>query len=702
MDSSSLGQTCTCIGSFAAGHAAAFQIFQTISRKPEIDVYDLKGRVLDNIRGDIELRNIHFSYPARPDEQIFNDFYFFISSGTTVALVGQSGSGKSTVISLIERFYDPQIGEVLIDGINIKAFQLKWIREKIGLVSQEPVLFASTIKENIAYGKDGATLEEIIAAAELANALKFIDKLPHGLDTSVGEQGVQLSGRQKQRVAIAKAILKDPRILLLDEATSALDAVSEHVVQKALDRIMVNRTTVIVAHRLSTIRNADMIAVIRQGEIVEKGSHSELIKNHPDRAYCELIRLQELYRDGTTKIEDVTVDSGMTSSKRGRLIKRIRSMCFARVVNMEISWFDEPQHSSGEIGARLSSDAADIGGLVGDALSLLVTNLATALAGLVIAFTASWQLSLIILVLLPFFGFEGYFKVKSMVGAGAIAKLMYQEASQIATDAVGNIRTIASFGAEEKVMSLFDNKCKGPLKTGIRQGVITGIGFGLSCFFLFGVYAASFYAGARLVDAGKTTFSDVFQVFYGLTMAAMIISQTNYSIPDTIHAKNSTTSVFGILDQKSKIDLSDDSGMTLENVKGDIQLHSISFKYPIRPDVQNFQNLSLAICSGKTVGLVGESWSGKSTVISLLQRFYDPDSGHITIDGIEIQKFQLRWLRQQMGLVSQEPVLFNDTIRANIAYGKEGPATEVEISAASELANAHMFISGLQHGYDTI
>ncbi|KAF6162684.1 hypothetical protein GIB67_022343 [Kingdonia uniflora] len=823
MGSSSLGQTSTCIAAFAAGQAAAFQIFQTITRKPEIDVYDIKGRVLDNIRGDIELRNIHFSYPARPDEQIFSVFSLYISSGTTVALVGQSGSGKSTVISLIERFYDPQMGEVLIDGVNIKALQLKWIRENIGLVSQEPVLFASTIKENIAYGKDGAILEEIRAAAELANALKFVDKLPQGLDTSVGEQGVQLSGGQKQRVAIARAILKDPRILLLDEAASALDAISEHVVQEALDRIMVNRTTVIVAHRLSTVRNANMIAVISQGEIVEKGSHSELIKNYPDGAYCELIRLQEINRDGTTKIEDVAVDLGMTSSKSmrsasscsfsvstgelvekislaepkekangallsgaslsrlaylnkpetpiltlgviaaaingiilpiyglllsgiiksfyeppsnlrkdskswalmfvilglaavvsfpattylfsvagGRLIKRIRSMCFARVVNMEISWFDEPHHSSGEIGARLSSDAADIGGLVGEILSLLVGSLATAFAGLVIAFTASWQLSLIILVLLPFFGFEGYFKVKSMLGASAIAKLMYQEASQIASDAVGNIRTIASFCAEEKVMSLYDNKCKGPLKTGIRQGVITGIGFGLACFFLFGVYATSFYAGARLVDAGKTTFSDVFQVFFGLTMAAMIISQTSYAVPDIIHAKNSTSSVFGILDQKSKIDPSDDSGMTLENLKGDIELHSISFKYLIRPDIQNFQDLSLGICNGKTVALVGESGSGKSTVISLLQRFYDPDSGHITLDGIDIQKFQLRWLRQQMGLVSQEPVLFNDTIRSNIAYGKEGQATEAEILAASELANAHMFISGLQHGYDTI
>ncbi|KAJ0449776.1 putative ABC-type xenobiotic transporter [Helianthus annuus] len=269
--SMSLGQASPCLSAFAAGQAAAFKMFETINRKPEIDAYDTKGKVLDDIRGDIELKDVYFSYPARPDEEIFSGFSLCISSGTTAALVGESGSGKSTVISLLERFYDPQQGEVLIDNINLKEFRLKWIREKIGLVSQEPVLFTSSIKDNILYGKDGASMDEIRVAIELANAAKFIDKLPQGLDTMVGEHGIQLSGGQKQRVAIARAILKDPRILLLDEATSALDAESERVVQEALDRIMVNRTTVIVAHRLSTVRNADMIAVIHRGKMIEQG-----------------------------------------------------------------------------------------------------------------------------------------------------------------------------------------------------------------------------------------------------------------------------------------------------------------------------------------------------------------------------------------------------------------------------------------------
>jgi ATP-binding cassette subfamily B (MDR/TAP) protein 1 len=190
----SLGQTSPCLSAFAAGRAAAYKMFETIERKPVIDAFNKSGKVLDDLRGDIELKDVYFSYPTRPDEQIFNGFSLCIPSGMTAALVGQSGSGKSTVISLIERFYDPQVGEVLIDNINLKEFQLKWIRGKIGLVSQEPVLFGASIKDNIAYGNDGATIEEIRAAAELANATKFIDKLPQVLILTLSGPCVHLQG----------------------------------------------------------------------------------------------------------------------------------------------------------------------------------------------------------------------------------------------------------------------------------------------------------------------------------------------------------------------------------------------------------------------------------------------------------------------------------------------------------------------------
>lgn len=197
----------------------------------------------------------------------------------TAALVGESGSGKSTVISLLERFYEPDAGRILFDGVELETLKVSWLRLQIGLVAQEPVLFNDTIRANIAYGKQGdASEEEIIAAAEAANAHQFISGLPDGYNTIVGERGIQLSGGQKQRVAIGRAVIKDPKVLLLDEATSALDSESERVVQEALDRVVVGRTTVVVAHRLSTIKGADIIGVLENGTIVEKGRHEELMQ----------------------------------------------------------------------------------------------------------------------------------------------------------------------------------------------------------------------------------------------------------------------------------------------------------------------------------------------------------------------------------------------------------------------------------------
>jgi ATP-binding cassette subfamily B (MDR/TAP) protein 1 len=206
--------------------------------------------------------------------------------------VGESGSGKSTVISLLERFYNPDSGTISLDGVEIMSLKVDWLRDQMGLVGQEPVLFNDTIRANIAYGKHGeVTEEELIKVAKAANAHEFISSLPQGYDTTVGERGVQLSGGQKQRVAIARAILKDPKILLLDEATSALDVESERIVQNALDNVMVGRTTVTVAHRLSTIKSADIIAVLKDGVIVEKGRH-ETLMNIKGGFYTSLVELR--------------------------------------------------------------------------------------------------------------------------------------------------------------------------------------------------------------------------------------------------------------------------------------------------------------------------------------------------------------------------------------------------------------------------
>jgi ATP-binding cassette, subfamily B (MDR/TAP), member 1 len=278
----------------AKGADSVGSVFAVLDRDTLIDPDNTEGHQPERFKGDIEIKAVDFVYPSRPNVIIFKGFSLSIQAGKSTALVGQSGSGKSTIIGLVERFYDPLKGSVKIDGIDIKTYHLRSLRRHIALVSQEPTLFAGTIKENIIFGTEGEVTEtEIENAARAANAHDFISNLKDGYDTWCGDRGIQLSGGQKQRIAIARAILKNPAILLLDEATSALDSQSEKVVQEALERVMVGRTSIVVAHRLSTIQNCDLIAVLEKGVVVEKGTHASLMAKGMKGTYFGLVSLQQ-------------------------------------------------------------------------------------------------------------------------------------------------------------------------------------------------------------------------------------------------------------------------------------------------------------------------------------------------------------------------------------------------------------------------
>eukprot|EP00401_Gymnodinium_catenatum_P071701 CAMPEP_0117518808 /NCGR_PEP_ID=MMETSP0784-20121206/32325_1 /TAXON_ID=39447 /ORGANISM="" /LENGTH=1313 /DNA_ID=CAMNT_0005314745 /DNA_START=22 /DNA_END=3963 /DNA_ORIENTATION=+ len=282
-------------GDKAKGEHAVRHIFNTLDRKPLIDAYDEQGLKLDVVRGEVSFVNVAFSYPTQPQTNIFVDFDIRISPGMSVAFVGPSGSGKSTTVRLLQRFYNPDSGSICLDGHDIRTLNLAWLRLQMSLVQQEPVLFSGTILDNIKYGKEGSTDEEALKAAKDANAHNFIMGFPEEYNTRVGERGAQLSGGQKQRVAIARCVIRAPKVLLLDEATSALDAESERVVQEALDGLLAKSqfTTLVIAHRLSTIQSSDMICVIYEGKIVESGTHNELMKI-PDGQYRRLAARQQL------------------------------------------------------------------------------------------------------------------------------------------------------------------------------------------------------------------------------------------------------------------------------------------------------------------------------------------------------------------------------------------------------------------------
>lgn len=286
----SIGGLASQMGSLQRSFGTISSVMELLEMTPE-EVSETAPRSIPGFRGHIRFEDVRFAYPSRPDIEVLRRVTFEVNEGQQVALVGSSGSGKSTIASLVLRFYDPIEGRVIFDDKDARDYELTSLRSQVAFVPQEVILFGGTIRENIAYGKPGATEEEIAEAAKKANAWDFISSFPSGMETLVGERGIQLSGGQRQRIAIARAVLRNPAVLILDEATSSLDSESEKLVQSALDELMRNRTSLVIAHRLSTIRNADLIVVLDQGEVKETGTHAELMVR-PGGIYRKLVELQ--------------------------------------------------------------------------------------------------------------------------------------------------------------------------------------------------------------------------------------------------------------------------------------------------------------------------------------------------------------------------------------------------------------------------
>ena len=312
----SIGALASVYAAFMKAVGSSERIFELLDQKGSLEMGG--GGSVSEVTGRLHFEGVSFSYPARSDVTVLYGFELIVEPGEVVALVGPSGAGKSTVASLIPRFYDPTRGRITLDGTDLRRFDPRSLRRRIGAVMQEPVLFAESIAENIRFGRPQASDEEVRQAAHDANAAGFIEEFPEGYDTLVGERGVRLSGGQKQRVAIARAVLKDPRILILDEATSALDAESEHLVHEALDRLMEGRTTIVIAHRLSTVRNADRAVVLDSGAVVESGRHADLMLD--DGLYRRLVERQFLnqpFHSGLARFDALEDESASAPAIKG-------------------------------------------------------------------------------------------------------------------------------------------------------------------------------------------------------------------------------------------------------------------------------------------------------------------------------------------------------------------------------------------------
>eukprot|EP01107_Rhizomastix_libera_P008222 TRINITY_DN2334_c0_g1_i3.p1 TRINITY_DN2334_c0_g1~~TRINITY_DN2334_c0_g1_i3.p1 ORF type:complete len:832 (+),score=267.34 TRINITY_DN2334_c0_g1_i3:105-2498(+) len=767
-----------------------------------------------------------------------------------------------------------------------------------------------SIGENISMGCNRYIYdEEIVWASAMANAHEFIMQQPYGYYTYVGEKGVKLSGGQKQRIAIARALVRYPKILLLDEATSALDTESEKIVQDALEKARKGRTTIIVAHRLSTIKDADNIMVMNKGQIVEQGKHDQLMENKglyytlvknqemehqkkenkdtlintifgatpaidsplsekfekekeskaikeremqfvdmymakkiqqqeeqqqtiqqqlelqqhqqsfltpqpiiapqptpvgfsqlgipetqnnqpsmsnsdktsnftrldsmeddldedkfivsrfnpilrafkyikPDWIYYSVALFSSIVNGGvwpffgiifarlTTLLlsigygtddekaqtqNDVVFWSGMFfviatvigASQflsmgchflvGGRMTRTARKITLKSIMRQNIGFFDDRSNGTGILLNKLGLDASLIDAATGSRLGTSLQIIACLVCGIIVALKGSWVMSVALSLCIPFLFFSEFFNVRLNVGAQTKLQKAYETSGFIAAEAIGSIRTVTMLARELYFMNRFSYVIEDAHQKTIKTYLAAGLARAFSGFFQYGASALGMFLTGEIVKRNLGTFKGAVQAQQALMFAIITVTQISAGMPDFGKARNAVKSFFKLVDRIPPIDSEKDEGIKEGELSGNISFRDIEFHYPTRKDVTVLSGFNLQIKAGQTVALVGHSGCGKSTVIGMLERFYDPKNGQVLIDGVDIRNYNIKWLRSQIGLVSQEPSLFSFSIKENIALGMVGrEATMEEIIEAAKKANAHNFIKELPLQYDSL
>ena len=842
----SLGGVAPNAQAFTTAIAAAGKIFNTIDRVSPLDPMSAAGKKLDRVEGTIELKNIKHIYPSRAEVVVMEDINLVVPAGKTTALVGASGSGKSTIVGLVERFYDPVGGHIYLDGHDVQTLNLRWLRQQISLVSQEPTLFGTTIFGNIRHGLIGhkyehASAEEqkqlVINAAKMANAHDFITGLPEGYETNVGERGFLLSGGQKQRIAIARAMVSDPKILLLDEATSALDTKSEGVVQAALDVAAKGRTTIVIAHRLSTIKTADNIVVMSQGRIIEQGTHDDLLER--EGAYYNLVSAQKitaerqeqsageiamlddigdkLYKTPTSEKpnafdvdpDDINIANKLNRTATGksvssvalqnrndstkahdslwtlikliasfnkqemgvmaiglffsiiagggnptqavffakaivalslppsqypelrsqasfwslmylmlgivqfiafsgqgiafaycseRLIHRARDQAFRTMLRQDIGFFDKEENSAGALTSFLSTETTHLAGISGTTLGTLLVVTTTLIAAISLSTAIGWKLALVCTSTMPILLGCGFLRFWMLARFATRSKKAYEASASYACEATSAIRTVASLTREDDVFEHYHESLVAQSKKSLKSILRSSTLYAASQSLTFLCIALGFWYGALRIAAGEYSLFQFFVCFSSVIFGAQSAGTIFSFAPDMGKAKNAAQQLKVLFDRKPEIDSWSQDGERIGRVDGTIEFRDVHFRYPTRPEQPVLRGLNLIVKPGQYVALVGASGCGKSTTIALLERFYDPLAGGIFIDGKEISSLNINDYRGFLALVSQEPTLYQGSIRENVLLGADREdVPEREIVQACKDANIYDFIMSLPY-----